>query len=354
MKKLLYSLLIIVSTLSFYACDSDNPVPDNSPYDIYIGGQKTTSSNYSNTAGFWKNGIWNKAENLNTTIDSSVESIAVNGENVYISGSFSPEGPQLSERLTKPGYWRNNELTELNIPATSSNSSAKSINFAGEDIYLAGLIRINNCNIAGYWINSTWHNLTPENSTADSIAYGVAFNGNETYICGAIVNPTLNTYKAGYWKNGNWHALDTSNDLNHSFAKQIIIENGSIYIYGYKEGVNAGYWKDDNWNLVCSELYFTKSMFVTNGDVYITGSRKNDENIDIPGYWRNSEWNELPTTGYNAYASSIFVINDDIFVAGYRKDSTNIEYAGYWLNKTWIPICDTYSSTSAIIVKAKR
>ena len=101
----------------------------------YVAGVKVTTINNMGylTAGYWKNGIFEQAEPLNTPLPIIIRGMAINQNGVYIVGLIVD-----NERGQVPAYWHNGKINYLPIPEGTHIGAARSIVLNGNDIYIAG------------------------------------------------------------------------------------------------------------------------------------------------------------------------------------------------------------------------
>lgn len=130
-----------------------------------------------------------------------------------------------------------------------------------------------------------------------------------------------------------------------SFACTVLKLDSITWVGGFKINVRKvqipGYWKDGVWTeLPCQDLAHHSSvltMSVSGGDVYAGGFSSNSNGVQIPGYWKNEKWHPLLPLdeARNAAVSALVVSREDIFAAGYclNKDQTLV--SGYWKNGSW-------------------
>ncbi|MCP4132409.1 MAG: hypothetical protein GY754_15665 [bacterium] len=214
---------------------------------------------------------------------------------------------------------------------------ATSISISNNDVFISGSYE----NKACYWKNNTRIDLTDGSIIA--YASSIFINEDDIYIAG---NYNLN---ACYWKNGSRIDLsnpEAENSTNRkssyaqpkSSANSIFVDNGDIYITGYiygSDGYKACYWKNNTLSIM-STGYCGHSIVVSNNDIYISGDGFSDA-----CYWENGSFNNLP----GAYsATSIFLLNDDIYISGFGDSNV----ACYWKNGVITHLTDISSTSMAV------
>jgi len=132
--------------------------------------------------------------------------IAENTDDVYVAGSY------YGNDENNACYWKNGKLTVLE-PSDSVASEGFSIAVDGQDVYIAG--SYNNNFHACYWKNGTRNSLDTE---AQSIAYSIFTSNGDIYVAGAYNNGN----KACYWLNGTVHVLSDFGGTRE--AKHIFVD----------------------------------------------------------------------------------------------------------------------------------
>ena len=83
--------------------------------------------------------------------------ISLSGSDVYISGTFSGAGGNLS-----PAYYLNGILSPLPIPSTAVQATTSCVLAYGSDLYVGGVATdSSNDDTPGYWLNGNWVALAP-------------------------------------------------------------------------------------------------------------------------------------------------------------------------------------------------
>ena len=161
-----------------------------------------------------KNGI----ETLltNSTSYASGYGIAVNGNDVYVSGYeySSTTGNDIAK------YWKisNGGSPQATILSDSTNDAyANSIALNGSDVYTVGINDNNNTAIA--WKNGVSSNLSSPGANYIN-AFSVFVKNNDVYCAGASF--TGATWTACYWKNGTEKKL--TNGAKTAIARAIFVK----------------------------------------------------------------------------------------------------------------------------------
>ena len=360
-----YFILIIV--LFFFSCQKEiSHEMVSSEVDVYVAGFEESGSGY--VAKYWKNG---QAVSLTDgTTDAAASSIYVSGNDVYVCGSI--DGNAI--------YWKNGN------PVTLGDGDATSIAVSGNDVYVAGWMR----GLAGdgiracYWKNG---NITylPFNTRSDnywdnypisskySLANSIFISGSDVYIAGGEqISRMTSPYpspsyafciSAVYWKNGNEIYL-----IKGPYAGSLADEAYSIFVDGqdvYACGaLEAQYWK--NGTSVYLPGRTAKSIYVSEGDVYVAGSQPDGQSFqtyfgifyrEVAKYWKNGNPVNLSDGTKDAYPTSIAVSGNDVYVAGYEEATAGTRdfVAKYWKNGSPVILGDVskYSEAYSVFLAKK-
>jgi len=122
--------------------------------DVYVGGNMTNGA-----AGYWKNGVATQLTNsaVQNAAAYDVSGIALNGNDVYVSGSTFFISPADSLYANSYGsiatVWKNN--VAVTLPANPLNNTAGGVSTDGANVYVSteGVNNGPNDFVANYWIN---------------------------------------------------------------------------------------------------------------------------------------------------------------------------------------------------------
>jgi hypothetical protein len=190
-------------------------------HDVYLAGLAEAaplSGNYS--AISWKNGAGTILPIPNSRAAdyiSVAKGIAVQGSDVYISGSITPPSGKLSSPgdVSGPVYWKNGNVVPLANGVTYTYTGGIAV--LGSDVYVAGL-PYDNDNSGVFWKNgiptTLIINVQPAPHSSLLIQpLGIAVFNNDVYVAGCIFNVNAGilgqTYGV-YWKNGHPLILNSS------------------------------------------------------------------------------------------------------------------------------------------------
>lgn len=267
--------------------------------DIHVVGDASTTSNiiFSPFIGqYWNNGA---VSNVDGGIPAKLlYDVVVSDGNVYLSG----DGLNTVQLRMQAAYWKNGAAILLD-EANARGSRARGIFVAGNDVYVAGSLNLQN-EIAVYWKNGTVVNLGDPLNT--SFANSVAVFGKNIYVAGS--EGFKGGSRARYWKNGVGNYLTDGSEYS-SEAVDIAVSVKDVYCVGnlqyYDNTRVAKLWKNGISQSLPGAIRVS-SVFVFNNDVYVAGEGF-DNAIRSPMYWKNGVPTVLPNNGNGAFASSIFV-----------------------------------------------
>src|SRR5690606_33068003 len=164
---------------------------------------------------------------------------------------------------------------------------------SGSDIYTAGTaVKYTHTDI----VANDWHHGTPIRTSENAAAYSIFVFGNDVYVAGSEYIGSVRV--ATYWKNGKPTRL--TNGTEDGIANTLFVENDDVYIsvFDYEEG--NMYWKNGKVTKLTDNQSEGCEIFVSNGDVYTTGSVTNGSN-QRAAYWKN-EQQTLLTDGTETYS----------------------------------------------------
>jgi len=194
----------------------------------------------------------------------SINSIFEKDGVIYTAGSY-----KVNEDEEGPGnacYWINGERKTLPIPLLTRFSSVKSIYIHDEKIYMLGYYYIRkggyNNGKDCYWVNGERTDLTPN---SDSDIYSIFVDKNKIYTVGRYKGAGLfPKRRACYWVNGKRKKLsDPGNIFESSRALDIKVLNGNIYILGW-------YKYNENGSGYCYWVNGQRTDFVSEKNEYIS------------------------------------------------------------------------------------
>jgi len=116
------------------------------------------------------------------------------------------------------------------------------------DVYVAGVMSVNNSTVPGYWKNGKRILLDSAayvGGYGTAVAYSLAVSGNDVYVAGYYTTGVTQTQFGIYWKNGMPVYL-TDGSTGTEAANSIAVSGTDVYVAGYGNNGSAKYWKNGN------------------------------------------------------------------------------------------------------------
>jgi hypothetical protein len=181
------------------------------------------------------------------------------------------------------------------------------------------------------------------------------------YINGIDQNVSTATWTCGAdWKIGT-HTIDAiATSLDGSQAGNgtlTITVEPNVYVGGWitnAKGIQIpGYWKNGTWNELPSTLdrqTYLRDLIIDKSDIYACGIWYDPNNSKyVPGYWKNSIWTELPTSEKGGEVNTIAIHNSIVFAAGHYINSAGFQVPCYWENGIKTDLPNIYSSSGGTV-----
>jgi hypothetical protein len=294
---------------------------------IYIAGWGKNANDKS-IARIWNNGILqNLSDGQN---DACATAVFVSGTDVYVAGFDG-----FDAILWKNGVAQN--LMRGGLDSTIDRGTwvmATSVYVSGSDVYVSGNI-ITFEHLGGFVEGVLWKNGVAQNLSAasnGSMANSVFVSGSGVYVAGMIFTSGNGPFTS-VWKNGVAQNLGPYSGLDNG-AKSVFVTEGDVYVTG-ELGTSATLWKNGMaQNLGASGN--ANSVFVSGSNVYVAGNK--DGNATL---WKNGIGQNLGSGSSN----SVFVSGNDVNVVG-KKDGI----ATLWKNAVAYTI-QGLSEASSVFVK---
>ena len=295
------------------------PVPTSQP-SVYVAGANRSSGTF--VATVWKDG---GAINFTSGLyNSFATSVHVDDKTFYVSGTEAVGNKYAT-------YWKTIDGVPQPIAAlneTTNDALAFSMFVSGTDVYIAG--GENHGGGVGY-IAKVWKNGTATHlSTLNSGAFSVFVSGNDVYVAGLV--PTTTGSAAMLWKNGAGTSLLPT--IDRAEAHAVTVSEGKVYVaIKYWDGPTPliKVWVDGAEETIngTSVGSLVTSIFVSNGDVYLTGAESINNELKAT-VWKNGVATILSNSA-DSRAQSVCVYNGDVYVAGWDY-ANNIQTAVLWTN----------------------
>ncbi|MDL2231726.1 hypothetical protein LJB85_03200 [Porphyromonadaceae bacterium OttesenSCG-928-L07] len=285
----------------------------------------------NNIATLWVNG---KAQVLDGTIDSWVQSVFVSGNDVYVAGHDGRVATLWKNGVAQPLT----DGTKYALPV--------SVFVSGNDVYTAGY----EVNAGGKQVATLWKNNVPQSLT-DGIrlanATSVFVSGNDVYVVGIEENAS-GFHVPFLWKNAVPQSL--TDGTKFAMASSVFVSGSDVYIAG-NEGNSAVLWKNGVPQSLTagSTPAAVYSVSVSGNDVYAVGYEKNAANMGVATLWKNGVPQPLTDGTNDAVAYSVFVFDNDVYVAGYETED-GVKMATLWKNGVPQVLSTNFSEANSVFV----
>ena len=210
-----------------------------------------------------------------------------------------------------------------------------------QQVTIAGMVYDNGLMMPCYWVNDDLVELNTY-ACGDCRAMDVFVTGaNDVHVAGhiRIDNQFSTTQKAMYWNNGVGVALtDGQRDAR---AYGVHVANGDVYVCGYEKRQNnrklAKYWMNGVPVALGDSVDNSEAtaIWVENGSVYVAGYEEmvdgSGNTRERPVVWVNGVRNQLSSEPGSA--EGLFVKNGEVHVVGYtQQGGSSLPMATRWVN----------------------
>ena len=283
-------------------------------------------------------GDWRAFENGTNGI---VESIVVNGDDVYVSGNFSQIGSLTANNIAHYNIddgWKtlssgaNGKVTAL---AIASNGNL----YAGGEFTSIGGVSASNVAV---WNGSSWAALgSGTNGTVAEIAVD---NQNKVYVAGGFESAGgLPVKNIALWSNGSWSSLADSgtgdNGTNNEIRALAVDENNLLYVGGNfdvaggKSALRIATWNGTNWGTLGDGTSgFVQSIVATPNFVYAGGnfSIAGGKTVNRVARWaKTSQTWEALGNGVSGNVNSMVYKDAHLYVGGNFETAANDSNTNY-------------------------
>lgn len=283
--------------------------PEFQYYDIYL----LTFENFN--VSMWKNGVKNQLNEEGTIAVATAFTITDNGD-VYIAGTVNGG----------LGYWKNDEKFPLSAPF---GGGVFDIAVDGEDVYVSGsqVLEEGSNSLPAYWKNGTVHNLGTQYEFGE--ARKILVDQGNVYVGGTVFNGTR--VMALYWKDETEVELAIPEKGGHVLSDLKIIGNdlhALTFNNGYKGRVR--HWVNGTPEFVSDGTYSSAAfaMSLIGSDVYVGGTEYIAAGTSRGVLWKNGQvllaTDELSKT----VITEVAIVGNDIIIAGQAEK--NGGWAGFY------------------------
>lgn len=292
---------------------------------------------FQTKAYIWADGV--EIEQTNASGDACVKNVFL-ADDVYAVG-------YATRSASSACYWVNNSQVFFSSNLNGANySRAFDISISGTDIFAGG-----DCwDGANYnlcvWFNDTQTSLTNVYGTINA----VAIDGSDRYAAGTIGS---SSFYPLIWKNNAGSVLPTVSGQGQVY--DMIVTNGIVYVCGNdKQMITVACYWTNGVEIPLSAPYYAAAYGIALGDsgVVVAGSRM-DSAIMIWNacYWLDGSLTMLTNpAGTNNYSQGTvaFYHGGDLYIGGYYNDGSGYRPC-YWKNGQFNPLPSSDSYDTYII-----
>lgn len=252
---------------------------------VYVSG-----FDYSQTIGYWKNGVWNAIELPYNAQLCYVSSITACDGSVFLTANYRDS----ENKVSQTSVWRDTYWNQLNVPSDTHAFTA-SLTVCDGSIYISGY-GIYGRKI-GYWKDQSWTSLPSPTGADKAYPEKILCSGGSVYLAGEWADEDIDRdHRVCYWKDGNVTVLRApGNAPGECFG--LAVSDGTVYVLGSYQPAplqrKACYWKDGvfhdldldgtaNAMSVCDGSMYAAGRYYTSPDSYSACYWKDGERIDLP------------------------------------------------------------------------
>ncbi|MCO5053577.1 MAG: hypothetical protein M9920_14955 [Verrucomicrobiae bacterium] len=323
---------------------------------LYVGGQfHLVGNTVAGGVAKWDGQSWS---DMGTQVGSVIRALAVNGTEVYASGTFVIGG-SVKEGVAK---WDGQTWQQFGQLGPNPTSDVLTLTIMNGDVYAGGdFVTIDGvaANRIARWDGINWHALgTGLNASVRALA---ELDG-RLYVGGWFT--TAGDAPAFYiaeWDGSNWQTV--GGGLNQP-VNALLADNGKLYVGGgFTLATNAdnqaisvnrvAQWDGSDWNAMGGGFnQAVRTLTVWNGNLYAAGNFTQADGKSSPrlAQWNGTAWNSV-AGGLNDAVNTLVVRSDGLFVGGAQVLATNlasgpvyVNRIAHWNGNAWRPLNSGFSS----------
>jgi hypothetical protein len=347
---------------------------------VYVGGNFTAAGSTSvSHIAKWDGNSWSALGGGvgGFSFATAVYAIAVNGDSVYVGGSFITAGNTSASSIAKWDVSMSSWSALSSGVVQSGSASVYAIAANDTSVYVGGYFNIAGNQPASHiarWNGSGWSALSAgANNGVSGTIRAIATSGNIVYVGGTFAtvgNVAANNIARWNVSTNNWSALGSGVD---GTVYAIAVSGNDVYVGGgfaTAGGVNANNvakWNGNNWaslgDGVGSEVY---AIAVSGTDVYAGGSFAVAGNASAShiARWDGNVWSALGSglgggIGTKYYYPAVYAISisgADVLVGGHFGVAGDVgaNHIAKWSRQSWsrlgTGVDDLYGYVAAIAV----
>ncbi|MGB3006138.1 MAG: hypothetical protein WBC06_06500 [Chitinophagaceae bacterium] len=279
-----------------------------------------------------------------TGVDGQVFTILVDGNDVYVGGTFSKAGGIAALHIAK---WSGNVWSKLGNGLGGAFDRVTSIKKFGNNIFASSLTSVSK------WDGSTWTTVgTISDAVGPNLTIGaidIDASGN-LYVVGSFIKMNGITVNGiAKWNGTTWSALGTGIDIGSSQAGVVVaVEGTNVFIGGGFSSVSGvaaqsiAKWNGSNWSALGSGIIGpggVTCLAVMGTDLYV-GSNNMTSAGGVPvnniAKWNGTTWSALGN-GLNSVVHTLAVLGSDLYAGGNfsQSGSTPVNKIAKWNGLNW-------------------
>ena len=355
---------------------------------VYVGGLFTTFNNSSSPVTINRVIVWNTQTSTWSTLTSggstgvggSVYAIAINGNSVYVGGSFTTAGNVTVNNIAcwdqSANSW--SALTDTNTSingVTGTSVTVYSLAVSSGMLYVGGLFSSaggNSISNIAIWQGTQWTAMgsgTSTGTTASATAYAIAVNGSNVYAGGSFfLAGGVVCNRIAAWNGSSWASIDNAgtnygNGLNGTVYA--IAKNGNdIYVGG--NFISAGNvavnyvakWDGSSWSALGTGVSgattnIVNALAISGNNLYVGGTFTTAGGVSAANIaiWnmQTSTWSAMGSGlgTSTATVNAIAVSGSNIYAGGNftTSGSNTMNRVAMWNGSTWVGMDSGVSGT---------
>jgi hypothetical protein len=296
--------------------------------DLYVGGSFSTVGGVAaNNIAKWDGTTWSSVGiAANNGVDGTVLAIKVTGTDIIVGGSFSMAGEVSVNNIAR---WDGNVWSALG--GGISDGDVRAIVNVGSDFYVAGVFNtvggVTANNIAK-WDGNNWSSLgTGASNGLSGPSYAMAAKDDLLYIGGSFTSAGgigANNIVAWNTSNETWAPLGsgvTLGDVNSVQASgSNIFVAGTFTTAGGQSAKKIAEWNGNTWSALGDGITSgnVNTLAMIGGNLYVAGSFTTSGNVSTPNIskWDGNGWNALGSGISGGIVFTIAASGENLYAGG--------------------------------------
>jgi hypothetical protein len=256
--------------------------------DVYVGGTFTNVGGYNvSNIAHWDGANW---WNMGVGFDSSVGALAATAGAVYAGGGFTNVTDSFTFTVNHIALWDGFNWYSLGS-GVNANSTVNAIAVSGNNVYIGGTFTNAGgvtANRIAIWDGANWNSLGSGSANGVSgTVLALAINGTDVYVGGTFTNAGTTVVRGiAHWDGANWSGLGSGATGTSTAEVRALAfgSDGKLYCSGRftnMSGISASSiarWNGTTWEALGSGLYADSavvrgtSLAIRGNDIYAVGA----------------------------------------------------------------------------------